>query len=201
MRPRWNFAPEFFVLHYHDTYYVFKKTNSPSERSMLPHDGATTGADGTTWATAQKSRTPSRLPSTAGSAKSTDSRTPSRVPSAAGSGSGFIGAENAGPAKSQQIRAPSREPSAAGWSKEASHRPPSRVPSSTGSGSRFVPDDDEDESLAGVVAGAGRGGGGGRVARQLMYSELLTRPGGPWAWMEVRRYQRPVTICANIAAG
>ena len=51
-------------------------------------------------------------------------------------------------------------------------------------GSSSPRSDDEDAGLAGHGV-AGRGGGGGRVARQLLYSELLSRPGGPWAWMEV----------------
>ena len=45
---------------------------------------------------------------------------------------------------------------------------------------------EEGADAGGLQTTAGKGGGGGgRVARQLLYSELLSRPGGPWAWMEV----------------
>jgi hypothetical protein len=53
-------------------------------------------------------------------------------------------------------------------------------------------DGDEGDAQAGA-GGAGRAGGAGpgRVARQLLYSELLSRPGGPWAWMEVSGARGP----------
>ena len=63
---------------------------------------------------------------------------------------------------------------------------------------RQVPEGDGDEGDAQAGAGgAGRAGGAGpgRVARQLLYSELLSRPGGPWAWMEVSGVREGSMAC------
>ena len=96
------------------------------------------------------------------------SRPPSRLPSTEG----------------HMPRPPSRLPSAEG------HVPLARLASSASRASRrsggYVQEDDGDDPAQAGAGGAGRAGGGGRVARQLLYSELLSRPGGPWAWLEVR---------------
>ena len=61
-----------------------------------------------------------------------------------------------------------------------------RTVARTGSVSRTCSGNDfDDDEMSGLQGGGGaRGAGGGRVARQLFYSELLARPGGPWAWFE-----------------
>lgn len=100
------------------------------------------------------------------------------------------GAGSSRPPSRPPSRLPSAVPSADG------HVPLARLASSGSRGSRrsggYVQEDDGDDPAQAGTGGAGRAGGGGRVLRQLLYSELLSRPGGPWAWLEVRtRRSRP----------